>query len=349
MSRARYDAYKFVTQVVSPYATGDEVVVQLKNSKPLDWELVASIAAAHSIVQALHPAFVEKELITYIPDEFVTYVEHMYELNCERNEMMRKQLINATLIINDMGIQPLLMKGAAHLFLDTFANKGDRLLTDLDILVPFDEIERVSNKLATAGYKLSNDKMHFIQTHHHYPPLIKQGECAAIELHRDLMFREQQHLFPTALAWDNAGDIELPNSAQAKVLTPNYRILHSFIHSCMVDKLYQAGHVEIRQLHELACSHFANASKVDWQEIADYACKRGIAKQWFANLYMISKFMHVSELEQANNRCLPNSVCQYTRVCSKLKYDWFNTLDARIVRCIKRWQSRTMALNQIST
>ena len=232
------------------------------------------------------------------------------------------------------------MKGAAHLFLDTFSNKGDRLLTDLDILVPFDKIEQVSTKFAAAGYKFTDDKMHFIETHHHYPPLIKQGEYASIELHRDLISRKQQHLLLTESAWRNTVDIELPNSARAKVLTPNYRILHSFIHSCIVDALHLKGYAEIRQLHELARSHYVYSSKIDWQEIMAYARKHNITEKLFANLYVAKKFMQIPDVTDIDNKYYPGAIFQYLRVCFKLRYNWFNIWDARIVRRIRRWQTK---------
>ena len=120
MSSARYDAYTFIAKVVSPYVTGDKIIHQLKGSQVLDWEKVASVAAAHSIIQVLYSAFTEKELITYIPNEFLAHVEHMHELNCKRNEMLRKQLTDATLIINELGIKATINERCSALIFGYF-------------------------------------------------------------------------------------------------------------------------------------------------------------------------------------------------------------------------------------
>lgn len=336
MSQGYFNAYRFVASVVSPFVSRDEILLQLTKQTPLDWESVADVAGGHLVIQALYPAFVENELIDLIPDDFLSYVQHLHEINCERNEMMRRQLIDAVLVINKLNIKPLLMKGAAHLFLNTFANEGDRLLTDLDILVPSDEIKHISNELITVGYELNEDKIHFIETHHHYPPLIKQDECAMIELHRDLMFREQQHVFPTEYAWEKGIDIALPNSAEAKVLVPTYRVFHSFLHRCVVDKLYQRGQIEIRQMHELARAHFMYSSDIDWEEMFEYAHNHGVHKQLYANLYAASKFMQIHDLEEILNKHVMGSIFQYMRACSKLRYDWFDALDIKVTRRINR-------------
>ena len=346
MSQMYFNAYRFIASLVSPFVSRDKVLLQLMQQSSLDWESVASVAGGHSIVQALYPALVENELVDLIPGDFLSYIKHLHEINCKRNEMMRTQLINAILVINKLNIKPLLMKGAAQLFLDTFSNEGDRLLTDLDILVPSDEVKRVSNELITTGYKLYEDKMHFIQSHHHYPPLIKQDECAMIELHRDLMFHEQQHVFPTKYAWEKTTDITLPNMAEAKVLVPTYRVFHSFLHRCIVDKLSQKGQVEIRQLHELARTQFMYSSDIDWEEMLGYAHEHDVDRQLYDNLYAASKFMNIHDLEEILNRHTMRSIFQYIRVCSKLRYNWFDTLDIRLARRMNRFRSKFSGLTR---
>ena len=336
MSQSYFNAYQFVAGTVSPFVSRDKILIQLTRQKSLDWEQVANVAGSHSITQTLYPALIKKELIDLIPDDFFSYIQHLYEINCERNEMLRKQLINAVLIINKLNVKPLLMKGAAQLFLDTFSNVGDRLLTDLDILVPSNEIKRVSDELIACGYEMDEDKIHFIESHHHYPPLIKQDECAMIELHHEIMFREQQHVFPTEYAWTKTTNITLPNIAEAKVLIPTYRIFHCILHRCVVDKLDQKGQAEIRQLHELAREQFMHSSSIDWEEMLEYAHAHGVHKELYANLYTANKFMGIDGLEKILNKYSMRPIFQHIRVCNKLKYNWFDTLDKKVARCIHR-------------
>ncbi|MGH1537610.1 MAG: nucleotidyltransferase family protein, partial [Gammaproteobacteria bacterium] len=195
----------------------------------------------------------------------------------------------------------------------------------------------ISNELIAVGYEFNEEKIHFIETHHHYPPLIKQDECSMIELHRDLMFREQQHAFPTEHAWEKSIDIALPNGAEAKVLNPTYRVFHSFLHRCVVDKLYQNGQIELRQLHELARAQFMYSSDINWEEILEYAHENGVHKQLYTNLYAASKFMGIHDFKEISNRHITGSAFQYFRVNSKLKYDWFDALDIKVARRIDRF------------
>jgi len=335
----RYNEYNFIAFAVSPFITKENVVKLIESGEPLDWEEVAKISGAHSIVQALYPALVEKDVVDYVPDEFLNYIRNLTELNHKRNLMMRVQLVEAVTIINKCGIKPLLMKGAAHLFLDTFANISDRLLTDLDILVPSEEIERVSDALIRFGYQFSGDHMEFIQTHHHYPPLIKRNERAMIELHRGLIWPGYEPIFPTDYAWEHSIDIALPNSAEAKVLEPTYRIFHSFLHSCIVDGLYSRAYAEIRQLHELARTQFEYSSDIHWDEILSYAHAHGVGKQFRANLYAAVKFMGVPEFKEMIDRNEASIILHHYRLCSKLKYGWYDTLDGIAYRVIRRLRS----------
>lgn len=336
---SRYNAYKFIASAISPYFSDANLVNILKDRKIIDWELVALVASNHSIIQALYPALLSKGLIDHVPDEFISYIKEMNRLNNKRNRLMRSQLMEAVSIINTFGVRPLLMKGAAHYFLDTFVGDGDRLLTDLDILVPKEKIKLVSDGLIKSGYKYVEEKMEFMNTHHHYPPLIRDNDCAMIELHRDLMFHKQQHVFPTELAWGKAIDIILPNNSRAKVLSPTYRVFHSFLHSNIVDKLYQKGCVEIRQLHELARTQFVYSSDINWNEIFDHTQKYGANRQLYANLYSAIKFMGFPKLKEVKSRHLMSSIFQHQRVCSKLKYHWFDSLDKKLQRRFKHFTS----------
>ena len=340
MSQIFYPAYRFITAVVSPYISKDEILPQLTRQSSLHWEAVANLAGNHSVVQLLYPAILEKDLVNHVPDDFMSYIQHMNELNCQRNSLMKSQLMDAVSTINQLGIEPLLMKGAAQLFLNTFSNPGDRLLTDLDILVPHAEIERISNGLIATGYQYSGDRMEFKQTHHHYPPLIKEGECSMLELHRDLIFQAYQHAFPTNDAWKQTITITLPNKAQAKILNPTYRVFHSYLHSYMVDELYNKGYAEIRQLHELTRSILTYSSDIDWQEMFNYAKKHNVDKQLSANLYITNKFMKIPSLEKINNKHTLSSILQYARVCAKLKYSSFDNIDKKLSRHVIKWQRK---------
>ena len=335
-----YNEYRFIASVVSPFIATEKIIEHIESCGPLDWEEVANIAGAHSIVQALYPALVEKHAIDSVPDEFLNYIKHLSELNYDRNSMMKVQLIEAVSHMNSLGIKPLLMKGAAHLVLDTFSNISDRLLTDLDILVPENDIKRISKALIEIGYQFDEENINFIETHHHYPPLIKQNECAMIELHRELMFHEQQHVFPTEHAWKNTIDITLSENAQAKVLNPTYRIFHSFLHSSLVDSLHLRGYVEIRQLHELARTQFMYSSNIDWKVMQKYAQENGVGMQLNANLFVASKFMDIPQFMEIINNHATSAALHYYRVCSKLKYDWFDTFDARLYRMKKRIRAK---------
>ena len=341
MSQSYFRAFCFVTDVLSPYISKNKILHHLKSKNVIEWEQVADVAGSHSVTQALYPAFVQKELVDSIPDEFLSYVQQVHEVNCERNEMMKNQLMDAVFVINRLGIKPLLMKGAAHLFLDTFSNIGDRLLVDLDILVPYDDIERTSNELIKSGYKFFEEQIYFIDNHHHYPALIKQDECATIELHRELMFREQQHIFPTEYAWGNSVDITLPNKAEVKILNPTYRVFHSFLHRNVVDMFHLAGCVEIRQLHELVGSQLKYSSEIDWRELFEYAKKSGVERKLAANINIANKFMGFPKQETITNLHQVTSAFHYARVCAKLKFGWLNYIDinnliVRLRRSIRR-------------
>ena len=330
MNKNFYNSYRFVAAAVSPFISRKNVIKLLDGSTQPDWEWVAYIAGYNSIVQALYPSFCEKELLQHIPEDFLEYVKNINEVNCERNNLLRMQLIEAVSSINKLGIKPLLMKGAGQLFLNTFQNPGDRLMVDLDILVPEKSIERVRQILIDDGYSFATDNPEAYIKHLHYPPAIKKGEVAAIELHRDLMLQNQQHYLPNHTAWENSFDITLINGVEAKVLTPTYRILHSFLHSCIADSNHLLGLVEIRQLHELSLTQLVYSNQIEWEKLTAITKSNKINHIFTANIAAAHNFMQFPKSAIGLRYNTITSKCHTYRVNAKLKYQWYNYVDAKV-------------------
>ena len=79
------------------------------------------------------------------------------------------------------------------------------------------------------------------------------------------------------------------------------------------------------------------SADIDWDELLMYAHDHGVHRQLYANLYAASKFMNIRDLEEILSKYTMRSIFHYTRVCSKLKYNWFDSLDSKLTRYISRF------------
>ena len=334
MSQNYYRAYCFIASSISPYISADEVYKRYLDNPVLDWEVVAEIAGYHAIVQALYPNLQSKNLIQYLPEDFLTYIKSTYDVNHERNTLLKQQLLDVSAILNAEGIVPLLMKGAAHLYIDTFASLGERLLTDIDILVQTNELDRAQAVMQKQGYEFPSDDPEFHKQHIHLPPAIKLGECAAVEIHRDLLRRHHQQFFPTELAWQNCTEIKLDTNIEAKILTPGYRIMHSFLHDYITDSLYIRGFVELRSIQEFALSYQKFNSDIDWQTLFALTSANGISHMLSSYIHSTQKFIGLPDIDQKIPQYKLKTAYHHSRVCAKLKYSWFDAIDTKIAERI---------------
>ena len=138
-----------------------------------------------------------------VGEEERTYLAGILASNADRNGQMLAQLHEVVGLLNQAGIQPLALKGTARLLHGLYPHMGYRLQLDIDLLVQPGEEQPSSDALVAAGYAFADSNrdggnlllqpvtgaslpgLHArYRTHHHLPPLVRDGEPASVELHR---------------------------------------------------------------------------------------------------------------------------------------------------------------------
>ena len=89
-----------------------------------------------------------------IPEDVCNYVHEIHRRNAARNERLTAQLEEATIALNERGVKPVFLKGAAGLVSASAARRGTRLITDLDLLVDAKQVEAALAALAGIGYAM---------------------------------------------------------------------------------------------------------------------------------------------------------------------------------------------------
>ena len=70
-------------------------------------------------------------------------------------------------------------------------------MTDIDLLVPENNLADALRALEQFGYAADPNKLERFNYDHHYAPLLKEGEPASIELHTHVLVQRCRHLLPT--------------------------------------------------------------------------------------------------------------------------------------------------------
>ena len=114
----------------------DEIELILKTTE-MDWDAVVKVSTAHYVFPALYCNLKRVDFLKYLPQELVSYMEHITNLNRERNEKIIKQVkdLNSLLLANN--ITPIFLKGTGNLLVGIYEDIAERMVGDIDFIFSF--------------------------------------------------------------------------------------------------------------------------------------------------------------------------------------------------------------------
>ncbi len=226
-----------------------EEIIRLNAANAIDWLRFSASCSDHLILPVIYLKFQKHGLIDYLPEEFSEHLKYIYDLNRERNTRILVQLGSITAILNQNNISPVFLKGSAHLLDGLYSDFGERIMGDIDFLIPEKDYLRTAKIFEDEGYVLFEPSLYFdVADLKHYPPLVKPGEPAYLEIHRLLTEKE--------LSWFNAGIInqekkEIKTLQGCYVLSDRHKIAFNFIHGQLHHQGHLNGIVSLRDLYDL--------------------------------------------------------------------------------------------------
>lgn len=173
----------FITSVISPWTEKKDIKNFIPNNEE-QWDHIFYYADRWLVAPLLYNRLEQKDLHTVCPKDFLQALNAYYLANIKRNDNHRRVLLETVKILNDVGIKPILLKGA-HALVELLPDHRTRIISDIDLLI-LDGKELVAlDALKKQGY---------IQEHkgsiknnpqsHHLDPLFHPSSAAYLELHR---------------------------------------------------------------------------------------------------------------------------------------------------------------------
>jgi len=201
-----------------------------------------------------------------IPEDVYSYVREMFERNVVRNDRLAAQLTETVAAMNDRGVTPVLLKGAAMLATAARPRWGSRLLSDLDIMVSPEQVETTLDALFAVGYCVhhqtpQNDKKWYVE-------LKRPSDVGVVDLHRQL----PGHAFFYHSREDVKQHFKMRRvgHGSAYIPSPTYQALILTIHDQFQDADYWLGTIDPRHLIELR-DLAISPEGIDWQTLAALA------------------------------------------------------------------------------
>ena len=239
----------------------------------VDWRGLCWLAGCHLVTPSLAGALQRKGLFDQLPLEVQDYLATLQDLNRERNQTLREQLVIIADALNRIGIQPVLLKGAITLTSGQYPGAEDRVLGDLDLLVPNQYMDIATKAIKGLGYQIAEPvfspwalpgdlKQKNQPDHdHHERPLFHPTLPVKVELHRriladqkdDAYLREAMKVKPFNFV--EGSIVLIPDSAT--------RVLHNLLHSQITDKQRLKKILNLRQILEFAALAHHYAAELD--------------------------------------------------------------------------------------
>jgi hypothetical protein len=220
---------------------------------------LAAIANADFVAPSLYEALMRKALTDSIPTDFADYLAFLHRQNVIRNARIRAQCWRIGELLNTHGLRAVLLKGCAWLFDGSEAQPRERMIRDIDIILPRTDLPRAVAVLRSNGYADSSDSF-AEHDHFHYPPLIPAEGEAVVELHRDLGcgLRDLPTDTVLATAVQVGPGLFIPSVA--------CRALHNVLHAQIQNADRIGGQIPLRDLLDLAW--LAAHGSQGWAELA---------------------------------------------------------------------------------
>ena len=166
----------------------DEIEIILKTTA-IDWDAVVKVSTAHYVFPALYCNFKRADFLQYIPHELVNYMEHITDINRERNKKIINQAKDLNSLLLDNNITPIFLKGTGNLLAEIYEDIAERMVGDIDFIFSKEDYPKAITLLREFEYSdVIKRKYHSPDLDNkHYRRLQKENNIAAIEIHSKLL------------------------------------------------------------------------------------------------------------------------------------------------------------------
>ena len=217
-----------------------ELMKILKNSK-IDWDKFVKVSTYYNVLPAIYFNYKRFKFLNYLPENLVSFMKEIAEINRNRNSKIIKQAfrINDLLIKNN--VNALFLRGAGNLVEGLYKDNAERMVGDIDFLVSKNDYLKTIKILNSDGYEKVSKSNLIFPHFRHYPRLVKDGEIAAIEIHKELVIEKYANEFNYDTIKNNTQNINGFN-----VLSYDHQLVLSIISSHINDSGYYFKFLDLK-------------------------------------------------------------------------------------------------------
>ncbi len=228
-----------------------------------DWTAPLALANAHLVAPSVYANLLKAGRLGDLPEDVRDYLDLLHRCNGERNAALRGQAFELIDGLRGAGVPLVLLKGAASLLLDHYRDPAERMLRDIDVLVPGHAAGEAFEVLDDLGYEVET---RYSPGHHAYADFTRPNDPGAVDLHFELV--DPKHILPAGEIWQRARGACV-DGREFLVPSPTDLVLHHVLHAQIhyLGNFYR-GVLDLRQLYEFATLTRRYGAQIDWPFIA---------------------------------------------------------------------------------
>jgi len=254
----------------------------------LHWVSVVAQANRGRTVTNLAVALAELGWPAGVPEDVRDYLILVEQANAAQNRAIRGLVAEVAAILAGADIPFALLKGANWLLEVDDRLIGERMLTDIDLVVAPAAWAAALQAMEAAGFRPAM-RREIYERHFHHVPVARPGDVVTVEMHRHLGW--QRHLLTPDEVVTAARPA--PRMPQARLSSPRHRLIFGSLHAQLQNMEYAAGVFSLRDLCDIQHLVQSHGGELDWQTIAEDSRERGIFPQLAASLHLARRLLGV--------------------------------------------------------
>lgn len=173
----------------------------------IDWDAVVKLSTQQLVFPALYCNLKRAGFLHYLPTDLANYMELITGLNRQRNQQIITQVTALNTLLLNHGIRPIFLKGAANLITGLYTDIAERMVGDIDFVFSKQDYPKAIQLLREYGYTEVVKSSYYFPNQHHYRRLKKDGNIAAIEIHKAFTLEKYNKEFNYTLTQKNSQTI----------------------------------------------------------------------------------------------------------------------------------------------
>ena len=186
-SSRRMRAARQILSILRAWRRGRGELCPVNSLQEIDDQGWVEFSSREKLAPTLAKAIEELALEKYLPADLVVWLQLARRRNMERNECILDEIEKFTRHLNEIGVSPCFLKGAAYILDDVYGDIGDRFFVDVDCLLPEGQLSEAFERLLKVGYTpweiegISDSSAHL-------HPLFSPTYEVSFELHRHISY-----------------------------------------------------------------------------------------------------------------------------------------------------------------